>query len=55
MIPIPRATFINNMSDKLSNASFISDIRPLLRAEDDFDINVAHKYLSERLFNLLPD
>ncbi len=50
MIPISEITEWRQKVGWVSN-----DLGPLLREEDNFDMESAFEYLIQRLFNLLPE
>ena len=51
---ISRAEFEANLSEKLQSASFRGDIRPLLRAGADYDLEAAAVLVRKRLISRLP-
>ena len=51
---ISRAVFEQNLLEKLEDAAFIEDIRPLLIAGSDFDFRVAAELLMSQFVSLIP-
>ncbi len=51
---VTRAMFEANLADKLGSPAFASDVRPLLRDADAYDLGAAAALVSERLVARLP-
>lgn len=51
---VSRAEFENNLSDKINDAAFLSDIQPLLQSNNSYNANLAYETVLNLIISHLP-